>query len=329
MTGATAQDPRRRVRRRPYLDADLFRETERAVWTLYGEPEFQEVWVRVPELGIRVRALVAGEGRPVLFIHGTPHAATGLAALATSLPGVRAIVVDRPGCGLSDPLDFQGRSPAEMHQALVAVLAAVVDQVAGEPVEVVGTSLGGMCALLLATRRPELVTGVVLTGAPAIRGATLPPGRGLLTWGPIARAYLSRWAHPLDIRIAMGVLGHTRPSARGFDPGPDTAWFLAMARHTATYAHEHDLATLAIARSGIREEWLVGRDTLEALAVPSLWILGTRDPVAKPARVQAWAGHTRDATVHIVKAGHLPWLDDRDGHARLITDWWAARGLAS
>jgi pimeloyl-ACP methyl ester carboxylesterase len=47
---------------------------------------------------------VVGEGLPVLFLHGVNTCGTIWAPLAGRLAGVACLLVDRPGCGLSDPL---------------------------------------------------------------------------------------------------------------------------------------------------------------------------------------------------------------------------------
>jgi pimeloyl-ACP methyl ester carboxylesterase len=52
--------------------------------------------------GRRVPVIEAGEGPPVLFLHGSSTSSLSLLALLERLEGVRAIAVDRPGFGLSE-----------------------------------------------------------------------------------------------------------------------------------------------------------------------------------------------------------------------------------
>ena len=63
----------------------------------------QETWLHLPRSGARDRVLEVGDGDPVVFLHGGPLAAATWSYVAAHLDGIRAILVDRPGCGLSSP----------------------------------------------------------------------------------------------------------------------------------------------------------------------------------------------------------------------------------
>src|ERR1044071_4921009 len=54
--------------------------------------------------GCRLRYLVAGEGEPLVLVHGLGGAASNWLALAPLLPGRRVIVPELPGHGGSSPL---------------------------------------------------------------------------------------------------------------------------------------------------------------------------------------------------------------------------------
>jgi len=53
--------------------------------------------------GRRVHVIEAGEGPPVVLLHGSSTSSLLLLPLLERLKGLRGIVVDRPGFGLSDP----------------------------------------------------------------------------------------------------------------------------------------------------------------------------------------------------------------------------------
>src|SRR5215207_5862645 len=59
--------------------------------------------------GRRVHILEAGEGPPVLLLHGSNTSSLSLLPVLERLEDVRAIAVDRPGFGLSEP----ARVPSE------------------------------------------------------------------------------------------------------------------------------------------------------------------------------------------------------------------------
>lgn len=105
--------------------------------------------------GVRV---LGDAGTPVLLLPGGAEACDGFfPGLPEGLvadPGCRVVVHDRPGTGTS---------PEEGSLAGAAAhLASVVDGLGCGPVVVVGQSLGGAVAMLLARDHPEAVAGLVL-----------------------------------------------------------------------------------------------------------------------------------------------------------------------
>jgi pimeloyl-ACP methyl ester carboxylesterase len=112
--------------------------------------------------GAVIRTFEGGEGPPVLLVHGFGGAAWNFSELAPLLPGKRLIIPDLPGHGASSPL------PAPTLTGFADVLAEILDQ----PVDVLGHSLGGVVALRLAERHPELVRSLVLAAAAGISSST-------------------------------------------------------------------------------------------------------------------------------------------------------------
>jgi pimeloyl-ACP methyl ester carboxylesterase len=104
--------------------------------------------------GVRTRTLaVAGEGPPILLLHGFSDSADSWRPLLAELGAIgrRAVAVDLPGSGRADP--FPRR------RALKAIddftEAFVVANTAESPAVLAGNSLGGLVALR-AARRPEV-----------------------------------------------------------------------------------------------------------------------------------------------------------------------------
>ncbi|WP_062317866.1 alpha/beta fold hydrolase [Demequina maris] len=314
-----------RVSRR---DDSRYREAERAVWAHHGmEPV--ERWVEVPGYSIRVRALEHGEGRPVVFVHGNPTAGNVFVPLVAALPGVRAIVVDRPGCGLSEALDYSDMTPDDLRAAITAYLSAVIEGLVGGPAHLLGNSAGGGTVLVAAARRPDLVDSVVIEGVPAVRGMRLPRELRMTALTPVARIVAAHKVNEADLRRSFRAMGHGDLIDAGGPPAAEFAWRMALSRYTDTYWHELSLIRRTATWRGLRPDWVAGKETLEALRMPSLWIVGDRDPFARPERVRAWARHAPQSTVHVMESsGHQPWLDDPARHARLIDGWWSAAAKA-
>src|SRR5439155_11597783 len=112
----------------------------------------------VTHRGARIRLFEGGEGPPLLLVHGYGGAAWNFSELAPLLPRRRLLIPDLPGHAAS------ARLPAAPTVAAYAdAVAACLDD---GPVDVFGRSMGGVVALRLAERRPELVRRIVLA-APA------------------------------------------------------------------------------------------------------------------------------------------------------------------
>ncbi|WP_181770560.1 alpha/beta fold hydrolase [Amycolatopsis pittospori] len=97
-------------------------------------------------------------GQPVLLLPGGAEACDGFfPGLPEGLvadPGCRVIVHDRPGTGASTANGSLAEAASRLN--------SLIDDLGCGPVVVVGQSLGGAVALLLARDHPENVAGVVL-----------------------------------------------------------------------------------------------------------------------------------------------------------------------
>lgn len=138
---------------------------------------------------------VAGPpGAPaIVFLHGTRLSRGMWAAQSSDLADVyRVIVVDLPGHGTMAGVPFTVTG-ARDH------VAAVIAAAGGGPAVLVGLSLGGYVAMEVAAARPDLVRGLVLSGATAEPvGALALPYRALawaLEWfdGPALDALQARF----------------------------------------------------------------------------------------------------------------------------------------
>jgi pimeloyl-ACP methyl ester carboxylesterase len=100
-----------------------------------------------------------GRGAPMVLVHGLGGSHANWLAVGPSLARTHRVVApDLAGFGLTRP---DGRSSSV--EANTRLLEGVIEQV-GRPVVLVGNSMGGLISMLLASRRPHLVQGLVLVG---------------------------------------------------------------------------------------------------------------------------------------------------------------------
>ncbi|MBT8163017.1 MULTISPECIES: alpha/beta fold hydrolase [Arthrobacter] len=98
-----------------------------------------------------------GDGPPVVILHGLAGSAREFFRTSQALPEFRTICVDLRGHGGST------RHPADLsREAFVADVVRVIEETAACPVALVGQSMGGHTAMLVAAARPDLVTRMVL-----------------------------------------------------------------------------------------------------------------------------------------------------------------------
>jgi len=119
----------------------------------------------------------AGEGPVLLLLHGSGPGVTGWANFQGNLPffarHFRCLILDFPGYGKSDPV--KGDPIGVCVDAAVGAL----DALGIERAHLIGNSLGGQIASLVAARHPERVSRMVCIGGLGLNLFTAFPAEGL------------------------------------------------------------------------------------------------------------------------------------------------------
>jgi pimeloyl-ACP methyl ester carboxylesterase len=201
---------------------------------------FEERFVEAD--GFRMRYLEAGQGTPLVHLHGAggPRITPAHALLRRRH---RVIAFEMPGFG-----DSAANERTRTMPELAASLAAAIDRLGVDRFDLWGTSFGGKTALWLAAQQPARVQALVLEAPGAIRLAGSQPPSG--TPEEMARRL---FAHP----ERLGPLQFPPPEIQ---------------------AKQRTLVTRL--RGPDRDAELEAK--MRALAVPTLVLFGTHDLVTPP-----------------------------------------------
>lgn len=288
--------------------AERYRRAERAVWDHYGlEPIEQFVEIESPEVRLRIQEV--GSGEPIVLVHGGLWPAAALAPLVRELRGYRCILLDRPGCGLSSPVDWRKH---EMRTVAAKLMRGVVDALGLERTHVIGHSIGGVFALRLALGHPSRVGRIAVLGASPLLPEMPRPGFFRVLASPIG-ALITRLPQSQDrARSILRQDGHGPSLDAGRIPDVLFDWHVALIRNTDTMRNERAMIRDAVIRGGAWRPGLTFEPAeLAAIRQPLLYLIGTADPEGTVAYAERVVGTVPTAELSVVPdGGHMPWLDD-------------------
>lgn len=140
-------------------------------------PEMKARHVRVGKRSIYLNE--AGEGYPVLMLHGGGPGASGVSNYGRNIAELakhfRVLVVDMPGYGQST----KGLNRADPFGDLAETMLGLLDALDIRSAHVIGNSYGGACALRMALNQPNRVSAMVLMGPGGINTTRALPTAGL------------------------------------------------------------------------------------------------------------------------------------------------------
>lgn len=221
----------------------------------------------------------------VLLLHQTPRSWAEYRDVLPLLgPEFRAVAMDTPGFGASDP-------PAERPciEAWAAVAAGLLDALRIDRVHVVGHHTGGVIAVELAARLPQRVRSLVLSSTP-------------YTDAEFRHARAQR--PPIDAVEASPDGAHLAQLWRkrqGFYPPGRPELLQAFVADALKVAGDVEAGHRAVA--SYRME-----DRVAALHQPTLVIRATADPFAAPHAAQ-WLARLPQARVADIGGGMVPLPD--------------------
>jgi pimeloyl-ACP methyl ester carboxylesterase len=137
---------------------------------------------------------VSGVGRDVVFIHGLAASPECWEDAAPSLPGIRVHTIHMRGFAGLAPSAF--RSPMNFLKPVADALAGYIRSLRVGPAPVVGHSMGGLVALMLARDHADVVDRLMVVDVPAFFSMLITPFATATSMAPLAqhsrRSYLEK-----------------------------------------------------------------------------------------------------------------------------------------
>jgi pimeloyl-ACP methyl ester carboxylesterase len=256
--------------------------------------------------GMPIRYLSAGEGPPLVLLHGAGDNTLDWQWVMPALAAThRVYAPDLPGSP-----DSARPSAAYSPAFFERFLAAFVDALKVGRAAFVGNSLGGLIALRLALSEPDRVTALILVDSAGL-GRGVNPAFTSVNVPGLGEAAMPFWRTPVGAyQRAWGrtALLFARP------PGSVPRGWIAEQKRLALSpgyleAHLRVLRAL-VGPLGQREVLL---DRLTALAIPSLVVWGARDRVFPQSQAREAVSRLREGTLALIPdCGHMPHVECPD-----------------
>ncbi len=254
---------------------------------------------------------------PLLAIHGGNSMSAAWAPLVPALAGnSRLIMVDRPGCGLTDKLNYRGIS---FRQHSVEFTREFLDSIGVRKTSIIGNSMGGYFAVaFLRLAYPDRVDKLILIGDPPMvtndrvdLGHRILSIRGLNSFlfalqataeslgGPVKPP---SWLYARPEKLRPEFIAAQR-SAQAL-PGAEESWLTMVEEVLRHYKTTYNL-----------------RNKLDRLQASTLFIVGDKEDINTTGEFTAVM--PKATKVVIPNAAHIVWADDTQACERAILEFLA------
>ncbi|WP_455553771.1 alpha/beta fold hydrolase [Comamonas kerstersii] len=248
----------------------------------------------------------AGQGQPLVLVHGGGPGASGWSNFHPNIPYLaehfHVYAVDLPGWGKSQSVTYDKRNNS-------GVLAEFIETLGLGKVAIIGNSMGGSSCMRLAYERPELLTHLITLGSSA-GVASLFDAAGLTE-------------------------GVKALEAAYFHPGSDTMRnFIATMTYDSSHVTDEFVAERVKATTGNMDHvagWISGhgkpmvpidQNRLREISIPSLHIHGRDDRTVNFTAALHLMRHIPNSRALIInRCGHWVQLEHSDEFNRAVTSF--------
>jgi len=255
----------------------------------------------------------AGTGPPVVFLHPTPLDRDYWRPLTKELAGIRTVVPDLRGHGVSSlgsdlpagAFDLVPDAPVLSMDQLATDMLALLDQLSLRRAVFVGCSIGGYVMLEIWRRAPERMTGLVF-----ICSKPQPDAPANL----LRRAETIQRARTEGVTALFDGMAQTLLSETSRRERPE---IVAEVRAHMTLTPEAEIAVQA--GLATRPDSV---PTVSTIRVPILAIAGAEDTAVTPAEMEAFRSAPGGCDVHVLPgAGHFAAYEQPRRVAALMAPW--------
>jgi pimeloyl-ACP methyl ester carboxylesterase len=250
------------------------------------------------------------------MVHGgLSHSSEWIHILKSLSGNFSLYVVDRPGHGLSDPIDYR---VVDYRNNAVEFLESFMDAIGLKRARFMGNSMGGYFSLCFAFDKPERVEKLLLIGAPAGINLWVPPILRVLGTRGINRLLMKTIARP-----SISAMKNIHKQILVFDIDIVSEDYLEHCYYNqllpGSQTAFRSLLEKVLTIRGWRKQLYLG-DQLNKLQVPVGFIWGNRDAFESPATGIQKARAIKNHSFEVVEnAGHCPWIDQPEQCTFLIT----------
>ena len=266
-----------------------------------------------------------GSGRPLLMVHGLGGSALNWMAVGPEIANsYHAVAIDLAGFGQT-PL-FRRSAAVGANAELVH---AFIEKVIGEPVVIMGHSMGGHISILEAAVHPSWVNAMILVG-PAIPGVHVrrpePARLGMmaaLTIPGLAEIMLDRRVRELG---PEGLVLHTLALVCA-DPSrvpPEVVEAnIRLTRERDKLGRQNARAFLQASRSiGLRMADPRFWSRVAKVRAPTLVIHGSLDRLIPLAAAEELSRRRPDWTLEVLEGvGHVPMMETPEAYVSALSAW--------
>lgn len=263
-----------------------------------------------------VHYLELGEGKPLIIIHGgLSHCSEWINILKPLSEHFHCYVLDRPGHGLTDPIDYSG---TDYRQSAVDFIRSFMDAVGLQQTYLMGNSMGGYFSTSFTLEYPERVEKLLLIGAPAGMNYWVPPILRLLGVKRINKLMMKMSkpsiANTIKIHKQLLVKDENRLSGEYYEH----CYYNDLIPGTTT-ARRTMLETVLTLKGWKKGLYLTDRMT--ELKMPVYFVWGNTDVFESHETGIIKASKLENHGFKLIEnAGHCPWLDQPEKCASAIID---------